>query len=93
MQHETDAIDRRRTGHPVANVAFDEPEAGHIGIGQQPLEFLEVTPVPGREIVEADNPLPCAQQRLDKIGTDEPSGPSDQPDAVAFSESGGNVFV
>jgi hypothetical protein len=93
MQHEAYTVDRGRTGRAVANVPFDEPEVRPIGIGQQPFDFLKVAPMSGREIVEANNPLPRAQQRLNQVGTDETGGAGDQPGAVGLGKSRGKVFV
>jgi hypothetical protein len=56
VQDVADAIDSGRTGRPVANVTFDEAEVRPICIGKQALQFIEVSPVPRREIVEADDP-------------------------------------
>jgi len=47
--------------------------------GQDAPDFVEIPPMPGREIVQSDDPLSCPQQRLDQVRTDEASGPGDQP--------------
>ncbi len=93
MEHIIDALDGRGAGVAIADVAFDHPESVTVGGGHEPLELVEVALVPGREIVEPDDPLPRPQQRLDQVRSDEAGSAGHQPGRSLAREQLVQLFI
>jgi hypothetical protein len=49
------------------------------------LHFVEIAPMAGSEIVEADHILPEEQQRFEEMGPDETGATRDQPPQRPFA--------
>ena len=71
---------------------FDELKARSVGVGNQPLQFVQIAAMSGGEIVEADHLPARAQKRLDEVRADEPGRTGDQPLALAPGQRCSNVF-
>jgi hypothetical protein len=93
VKDELDAFDGLSAGRAVADVAFDECEPRRIGIGQKPLELVEIAAVAGGEIIEADDASSGAQQGFGQVRPDEPRNTGDQPRAGPFGEPPRQIFA
>ena len=59
---------------------FDEARAArHASVADRRAHLVEVAPVPGREVVEADHVLAEPQQRLEQMRADEAGAARDEP--------------
>jgi hypothetical protein len=86
VKDEIHAFDDRMARFPVPDIAFDHPEVVRMLLGKQALKFVQVPLVAGGEIIEPDDLLPAAQERLDQVGADEPGSSGDQPSRLPTSQ-------
>lgn len=79
VQDPVDTLACGTTGRQIADVALDEPVAAPAFRADDRGHLLQVAPVAGGEIVEADHLLVQKQQMLDQVGTDETCAARDKP--------------
>ena len=91
MEHNVDALARRRAGLHVGNVGLDEAMPLPRRIAHQAVHFVEIGAVAGREVVEAGHALPGAQQDFDQMRADEARAPGHQPAARPVRQLPGDL--
>ena len=79
MQREIDALGRAPACVGLADVAFDETKARPLRRTDERADFVEVAPMPGGEIVEADDALIELEKRLKQVRADEAGDAGDEP--------------
>ncbi len=77
----------------VADVAFDEREIFPLVRLDRLLDFVQVAPVAGGEVVEADDRLVERQELFQEVGAYEAGDSGYEPGFRAGFEAGENVFV
>jgi hypothetical protein len=86
---------KRSTYHPIASAspspmrwlgsypgkrfAFKKAEAGPLRGGHATLDFLQIAPVSGSNVVQPDRPSAEQQQSLQQVAADETGYPGNQP--------------
>ena len=67
MQHVVDPVAGVPAGVDRSNVGFEEAEEAPSRLADDRPHLVEIAPVAGGEVVEADNRLVERQQRLDQV--------------------------
>ena len=80
MRDEIHPLTGALAGFQIADVAADEFVVFPARGSDLFFDFLEVPSVPGREIIQADDPLPELEQCFDNVRADEPGRAGHQPD-------------
>ena len=88
MQNDVGLLTSGLAGGQVSDVTLDELKAAPLAGGDEGFDLGEVTPMPGRKVIEPGNVLVHAQQGLDEVGSNESGGPGDEPAAGCLSQLG-----
>ena len=86
MQYDVDVVARLPARRGIGDVAFDQHVALPRGRRHGALDFGEVAPVAGREIVQRHDVLVELEQRLHEMRTDEAGAARDQPASRSGSQ-------
>lgn len=79
MEYVIRAFTRSPTRFKISDVTFDHPETGGSR-ESTPQNFVEICPVTGRKVVDADHGLTKRQQIFQQIGADEAGNTRHHPD-------------
>ncbi len=86
VQHDGNAGARLPAKRHVGDVAFQEAVPIPCIFADRGTNFVQIAPISGRKVVEADYMLAEAQQRFDKMGTNESGAAGYQPTAGRFAQ-------